>query len=181
MLLLDEIRKAQTSDEEAMLRLISKFLPLLKKYGRKLGYEDAAEDLIADFIEFIFSWNLKTFRQSSEGAAVKYIVHSLYRLYLARLKNCIKAGPSSISLEALTPTQLNTISVQMAVWDEYTLSTIIPDGILTKREAFIISEIYEKGTSVTALARDLHVSRQNINQIKKKAESKLKHLFEKKS
>ena len=52
-MLLEELDRAQSGDDQAMLNLISKFLPLIKKYGRRLGYEDAANDLIADFIEFI--------------------------------------------------------------------------------------------------------------------------------
>lgn len=77
-MLLEELNHAQSGDDQAMLNLISKFLPLIKKYGRRLGYEDAANDLIADFIEFISKWNLNNFHQSSDGAVVKYIAQSLY-------------------------------------------------------------------------------------------------------
>ena len=52
-MLLEELKRAQSGDDQAMLNLISKFLPLIKKYARKLGYEDAANDLIVDFIEFV--------------------------------------------------------------------------------------------------------------------------------
>ena len=41
-MLLEELNHAQSGDDQAMLNLISKFLPLIKKYGRRLGYEDAA-------------------------------------------------------------------------------------------------------------------------------------------
>ena len=50
MLLLEKVEQAQRGNEEAMLKLILQFSPLMKKYGRKLGYEDATEDLIADFV-----------------------------------------------------------------------------------------------------------------------------------
>lgn len=79
-MLLEELKRAQSGDDQAMLNLISKFLPLIKKYARKLGYEDAANDLIVDFIEFVSKWNLNNFYQSSDGAVVKYIAHSLYQL-----------------------------------------------------------------------------------------------------
>ena len=181
MLLLEKVEQAQRGNEEAMLKLILQFSPLMKKYGRKLGYEDATEDLIADFIEFVSNWNLGSFRQSSDGAVVKYIVHSLYHIYLRRLKYCIEAEPKCISMEDLTPTQLNNLSAETAVWDEQSLSTIVPDGLLTPREFFILSEIYERGTPVASLAKSLRVSRQNVNQIKKKAESKLRHQFSEKS
>ena len=66
-MLLEELKRAQSGDDQAMLNLISKFLPLIKKYARKLGYEDAANDLIVDFIEFVSKWNLNNFYQSSDG------------------------------------------------------------------------------------------------------------------
>ena len=142
-MLLEELNHAQSGDDQAMLNLISKFLPLIKKYGRRLGYEDAANDLIADFIEFISEWNLNNFHQSSDGAAVKYIAQSLYHIYLKRLKFQIEIEPKCISMEELTPGQLNVLSAKTATWDKYTLSTVIPDGLLTPREFFILSEIYE--------------------------------------
>lgn len=176
-MLLEELNHAQSGDDQAMLNLISKFLPLIKKYGRRLGYEVAANDLIADFIEFISEWNLNNFHQSSDGAAVKYIAQSLYHIYLKRLKFQIEIEPKCISMEELTPGQLNVLSAKTATWDKYTLSTVIPDGLLTPREFFILSEIYEKGTPVASLAKSLRVSRQNVNQIKKKAVAKLKRQF----
>lgn len=137
-MLLEELNHAQSGDDQAMLNLISKFLPLIKKYGRRLGYEDAANDLIADFIEFISEWNLNNFHQSSDGAAVKYIAQSLYHIYLKRLKFQIEIEPKCISMEELTPGQLNVLSAKTATWDKYTLSTVIPDGLLTPREFFIL-------------------------------------------
>lgn len=143
-MLLEELKRAQSGDDQAMLNLISKFLPLIKKYARKLGYEDAANDLIVDFIEFVSKWNLNNFYQSSDGAVVKYIAHSLYHIYLERLIQ-IEVKPKCVSMEELTPAQLNVLSAKTATWDEYTLSTVIPDGLLTPREFFILREIYERG------------------------------------
>ena len=40
-MLLDEIRNAQDGNQDAMMTIIRRFNPLLRKYGRKLGYEDA--------------------------------------------------------------------------------------------------------------------------------------------
>lgn len=176
-MLLEELDRAQSGDDQAMLNLISKFLPLIKKYERRLGYEDAANDLTADFIEFISKWNLNNFHQSSDGAVVKYIAQSLYHIYLERLKFQIEIEPKCISMEELTPAQLNELSAKTATWDKYTLSTVIPNGLLTPREFFILSEIYERGTPVASLAKSLRVSRQNVNQIKKKAVAKLKRQF----
>lgn len=81
-MLLEELKSAQSGNEEAMLNLITKFMPLFKKYERKLGYEDAINDLIVDFIEFVTKWNLNNLRQSSDGAIVNYIAQSIYHILL---------------------------------------------------------------------------------------------------
>ena len=117
-MLLAEIKLAQNGNQDSILMLVSKFSPLLKKYGRKLGYEDATLDLTADFIEFLSNWNLKNFHESGDGAVVNYIVQSLYRIYLKRLKSCIEEEPRCVSFEVLTPSQLNDLSLDTAVWNE---------------------------------------------------------------
>lgn len=45
--------KAQQGNQEAMLELINRFQPLLKKYARKLRYDDAYEDCQLFYIELI--------------------------------------------------------------------------------------------------------------------------------
>lgn len=45
--------KAQLGNQEAMLELINRFQPLLKKYARKMEYDDAYEDCVLFFIELI--------------------------------------------------------------------------------------------------------------------------------
>lgn len=47
--------RAQRGDEEAMLELIKRFQPLLRKYAKKLRYDDAYEDCRLFFIELIKS------------------------------------------------------------------------------------------------------------------------------
>ena len=74
----------------------------------------------------------------------------------------------------MTPTQKNDLLKHTAVSDELPLSQVLPQGILSEAELNILTAIYEDGESVTGIARKLNVSRQNINQIKKRAEQKLR-------
>ena len=48
---------SQGGDKQAMLWLVNKFEPTLKKYARKLNTEDAYNDLVADFLESILRIN----------------------------------------------------------------------------------------------------------------------------
>ena len=52
-MLIDSIIHAQQGCDSDMMFLVSKFSGILKKYARKLNYEDAEQDLTADFIELI--------------------------------------------------------------------------------------------------------------------------------
>ena len=54
------------------------------------------------------------------------------------------------------------------------ISLLISGSQLTQKEIYVLTAIYEKGCSVSKLADLLHVSRQNVNQIRKRAEKKLR-------
>lgn len=45
------ILDVQNGNKEGLLELLNQFKPLLNKYSRKLGYEDAFYDLQLSFIE----------------------------------------------------------------------------------------------------------------------------------
>mgnify|MGYP000109232681 FL=1 len=173
-MLLDEIRNAQDGNQDAMMTIIRRFNPLLRKYGRKLGYEDATDDLTVELIEQIKEFQISKLRSTSEGAIVNYIATTIYRDYSRILKSIIEEHPKSVSLEDMTPSQKNKLFFDNAAYDEQPLSLYIPKGILTDTEQAILIAIYEEGKSIAEIAKQQNVSRQNINQIKKKAITKLK-------
>ena len=74
----------------------------------------------------------------------------------------------------MTRTQQNDLLKHTAVPDELPLSQGLPQGVLSKTELSVLIAIYEDGESAAGIARKLNVSRQNINQIKKRAEQKLR-------
>lgn len=82
--------------------------------------------------------------------------------------------PQYVYIEDMSPTQQNDLSMHTAVWNEETISQDLPQGLLSQKELYILFAIYERGESAASIARKLKVTRQNINQIKKNAERKLK-------
>lgn len=52
-----------------------------------------------------------------------------------------------------------------------------PRGRLTDLETYILCEIYEKGQTSASIARTLGITRQSVNQTKKRAEKKLKACY----
>ncbi len=176
-MLIDLFRASQDNNQEAMLALLQRFHPLLKKYGRKLRYEDAEEDLVVDFIELVKKLNLSLINDSSDGAIINYISKSVYRLFLKRLYTIMKKEPQYVYIEDMSPSQQNDFSMHTAVWNEETISQDFPQGLLSPKELYVLFAIYERGESAASIARKLKVTRQNINQIKKNAERKLKKKF----
>ncbi|WP_006524730.1 hypothetical protein [Desulfoscipio gibsoniae] len=73
----DLIVQSQTGDSSATLTLIRKFDPLLRKYAYKLYYDDAYNDLLFDFIEFLNNIRLDRMRDTSEGILISYISTSI--------------------------------------------------------------------------------------------------------
>lgn len=173
-MLIDVIRSAQGENQEDMLLLLEKFSKLFKKYGKKLNYEDAENDLTADFIELIKTFDLKKLNNTGDGAVVNFLVRATYRFYLKRLNLLIEKRPREISIEDMTFRQKKTMLGQMVVEDDDPVFMLFPQWGLTQKEIIVLNEIYEKGHTASEVASILHVSRQNINQIKKRAEEKLR-------
>ena len=171
----DCIHFAQNNDQDAMLKLIQKFSPLLKKYGRKLVYEDAAEELVLDFIELMHSINLSQLNNHTDGALVNYISRAMYHCYVKRIAVRIDATPDIVSLEELPMEQLKLLSVDP--YEDSSVSFCFPAACLSTKEELVIRAVYDYGYTATSLARTLRVSKQNINQIKWCAIKKLQKTY----
>ena len=173
-MLIDLIRSAQKDDEHAMLQLINRFDKLFQKYGRKLRYEDAKNDLIVDFIELIKTFDFEKINNTSDGAIVNFLVKSTYRFYLKHLEIFMNKSNMEVPLCDLDSSQVQILERRLAMQDSLSVSELFPKNVLTLKEQKILIAIYQQGRSVSDVAAFLHVSRQNINQIKKRAESKIR-------
>ena len=173
-MLIDLIHSAQKDDEHAMLQLINRFDKLFQKYGRKLRYEDAKNDLIVDFIELIKTFDFEKINNTSDGAIVNFLVKSTYRFYLKHLEIFMNKSNMEVPLCDLDSSQVQILERRLAMQDSLSVSELFPKNVLTLKEQKILIAIYQEGRSVSDVAAFLHVSRQNINQIKKRAESKIR-------
>ena len=156
-------------NSQVMLDLIKKFDPLLKKYGRKLEMEDGYEEMQLEFIELIHKINAKPHLNLSEGAMVNYIVSSIKNSFYKLLREKKKQLQPSISFDELT----DKSKYQLISKNEMP-PYIILSRTLNRKEILILRLCFEYGYSSAEIARHLHVTRQNINQIKKRALRKIK-------
>ena len=71
--IIDLIKLSQLRDSVSLVDLIKMFDPLLKKYSKKLNYEEAYYDLRFEFINTIYKLNTKKLEILSEGQIINYI------------------------------------------------------------------------------------------------------------
>ena len=81
-MLVDIIVSAQNGNQADMLSVISKFLPIIRKYGVKLGGEDGKSELTVFLIELIQNFRVETLSNSCDGAITKYFCNCIYREFL---------------------------------------------------------------------------------------------------
>lgn len=173
-MLIEMVHSAERGDQDALLRLIEKFDPLIHKYGKKLQYEDAYEDLLADFIELVRSGRFEQLENTSDGAVVNYTAKSFYRMYLKRLKRMIETKVPVVHVDDMSPLQLDATLYRFCIYNDSRIQEYFPCRILTRKEKAVLICIYEHDMSVAEIAKHFHVTRQNVNQIKKRAISKLR-------
>lgn len=175
---LDLIRKSQDGDESATLALVQKFNPLLKRYARKLSYEDALSDLVLDFLELLYNINLDGIRIGDERGVVAYVSSAVHSFYIKRLSAVIHQlniqSFSDLSEdEQFYVESISRVDDSLAESEfRFILST------LTELESQVITSLYYSGYSVTEIAQKQKVSRQAVNKTKIRALKKLRTIIE---
>ena len=171
MLLSEMLRKAQCGSDEAILMIINKFNPILRKYASLLyRHDDPYEELRYHLILTIKETAWENMQVKSEGAYTNYIVHSLYNAYLSKAK---RPHPER-NLSSFTDEQEFKILSSLSIDDSY--DTLLKEdikGVLSKREFEIVYWTCLQGMPSAWLAKQLNVSRQYVNQTKKRALKKL--------
>lgn len=165
------VTNAQTGNHDAMLQLITRFQPLLKKYARILNYEDSYNDLVLLFIETIHVIKISTIKNKSEGAIVNYIARSVYHSYCKLVEQAIALRTSPYSLDELSRQQVYSSDAYHSPESE---ALEFPKNLLTPYEEQILRLIYERDVPISKIAQKNHISRQAINQVKLRAECKLR-------
>lgn len=174
-MIIDDVRSSQKGDQQAVLDLINKFSPALKKYARKLETEDAYYDLQVEFLDLILNLDCSKLRETGDGAMVQYLSQSIYHAYIKLLRQLIDNKMPNISTDDLTDSMLYQ-SCCIDSLKDFTLD--IPSTLLSPLEADAFFQISILGYSAAELARKKGVSRQSINQAKQRAILKLRHHIE---
>lgn len=164
-------------DDQALLQLIDGFQPLLRKYTRKLGYDDAYQDLQFAFIKTIYHLQSIDFKGKDNQSAKAYIKRSVISAFLQIIRKNNHRPPELVE-SSLSDKQCDEMEEKSAYYDSY-------DGLdeyglkcyLTEKELDVLYHTIIKGETSQSIANKEHVSKQAINQIKNRAIKKIQKQF----
>ena len=171
----ERILRAQSGSQEDMLFIIQKFEPQLKHYSRRLHSEDAQSELTLRFIETIHAMNLDSLRSQGDGTDMRRLFSPVCTKCLHLIASIQEDGRAAGILEELTEAQLLGLVApirEREVLDFSELLDTCPE--LTKKERKVLTLIYLHGYTSVDIARIVHTTKQNINQVKMRALKKLR-------
>lgn len=171
-MIIDDIRRSQGGNQQATLDLIEKFKPALNAYARKLETEDAYHDLVLEFLQILRSINCDAIRFDGDGAMVNYLSQAIYHAYIKLLQRLIKNKFVTVSMDDITDLDLyqNDQYLEMAPFP-----LDVPGSLLTRKEKLVLYRIHVMGYSAAEVAHAWGTTRQSVNQMKLRAEKKLRN------
>lgn len=166
------VYKCQKGDKNSLMEIIHKFEPLLKKYSRKLNYEDAKDDLILTLIEAVIFLpiNTKEYLKKDE-CIVGYISMAIKNQYINLSKKYCKIYNNETELYDNVNTRL---SKNIYEYSDNKILICQLLGKLTSLQKEIIIKKFFKNYSDNDIAKQLKVSRQAVNRIKNRALKNMK-------
>ena len=160
--------KAHNHNSDAMLKIILKFDPLLRKYEKMLCYDVAYADLVIDLMEKIYFCDIEKIKKMSEGQLVNYIS----RIVRNKSTDLFRKHSSSINIVLLEETHivgdLSDSDSLINFYDMLRPLSIKQKNVLTLRFVYNFSDI--------EIGQILHVSRQSVNRIYNRALKNLRNL-----
>gem|GEM_PF-318652 len=181
--LYQEILEAQRGNDEKMLQLLRQFQPLLAKNARRLGYEDAFDDLQVKLIEVIKYIKLGQLKNPENPYLINYLKRCIenHCIKLSQKQQADKTVPISSLLENLGE------DGYAYLWDKLLTCTdenpqIQNDAFaktLTPYESNVIRYFYVQSYTVKEIAQYYHVSASAISQVKTNALKKLRKQVDK--
>ncbi|WP_132996056.1 sigma-70 family RNA polymerase sigma factor [Sporanaerobacter acetigenes] len=167
--LFELVKTIQTKgNENAMLKLIKEFQPLIKKYSYLVDYENSESELTLTFIKTLYKIPINNPKFKQDKYIISYINKSIRNkyIYLSKNRNKIYYYESPINLDITqTPYQTN-------IGNKLFINDLLLT--LTKREREIINLKYFKEYSDIEISKKFGISRQAVNKTKNIAITKMR-------
>lgn len=160
-------------DNDATVILIKRFRGPLYDCANRLQIDDAYDDLIAELIQLIIIAKPEVFENRSDGEIYNYFKKALSHSCDKMLRRKIDQT-GEILFADLSDSELVNLDNKTAEEDIYFRDDLLtPLDVLTPKERQLLHMRYLQHISITEIAVKWKVSRQNVNQMKKKALLKL--------
>ena len=176
--LLNYVLLAKNYDNDAMMKIIDMFSPLINKYYKIMGYdEDFKSDITEFLIVLIRNIKINKFHTVNTPVLVRYISKALYHQYIALSRRKNTTLTFEISLDNLGTNgtfdeySTNDSNIDMLILNETARE------ILTEREFQCFTCMVVHHMSAAETAEILKITRQTANEAKLRGIKKLKKLF----
>lgn len=165
----EKIKAIQNGNKKILEEMVLDFEPLIRKYAYMLRNEDEYQEMALMFISLIKNMAIDSMKNSSDGAIVNYIKHSMYHAYIERSKK----------LETIENHEYTTdVFPEYGREEEYDgFEDLLEAAKLNGREKSVLRKIYCEGYSAAEIAKTEGISRQSVNQMKNRALKKLKEVL----
>jgi RNA polymerase sigma factor (sigma-70 family) len=177
--LLDLIISAKGGDENAMLKILDMFKPIIGKYTRMMNYdEDFKSEIITKLISFVkLDFNPDKLREANDFVILKYIENVIYHEYILLSKKNNRKTNAEITYDQDTLVDLSD-SIESLI-DTLHNSLLLYDieRTLTEREFLCVNLIVLQRYTAEQVAAKLGVTKQAVNQCKNRAIEKLYRFF----
>lgn len=176
-MLKDLIIRTQDKNDEALLMLIEKFKPLMKKYAWKINCVDAYDEILLYFIKLMKNIKISNLRNQTDAGIVTYISKSIHSYYCHQIQKIIRTN-NEVVMSDLSDEQLYLVQGAMSAKDK--TNVFVEWGFeqyLTSNEIKVIYLIFVQGYSSVEVAKIRKQSRQSVNQIKKRALEKIRKVI----
>ncbi|OJV65226.1 MAG: hypothetical protein BGO41_01300 [Clostridiales bacterium 38-18] len=166
------INDYRNGEDNNLEKIISMFMPLIKKYNRYYYDEDISSEFVIVLIELVMKIDLNKF--DSEGAIVNYISTTIKNKFIDLIRNKRKHSELVLSNDEFEVS--NSIDDVDVLVNKLALENL--QQLLSKKERIIIVELFVNQKKGIEIANELGLSKQNIHNIKKRALNKIKKQIE---
>lgn len=175
----EKIRLAKTGNEEAMMEILDICNPIVKKYTRLLNYdEDCKSELVLKVISLVKEEiNLDKMENLSDGVMINYFSTALRNQYIAISVGRCRIRDNEIAYDQDSFGEMLEGNPQTETGMEDSILFETMKTTLTEREKLCVQRIVLEGWTAESLAATLGISKQAVNQCKKRALEKLRNIY----
>ncbi|MCG8538487.1 MAG: RNA polymerase sigma factor [Clostridia bacterium] len=168
------LKRIQKGDKQSIVDIFLRFNNTIKKFSKKLRYEESETDLIIAFLEIIKKMDVRKFQMKSDGAVINYIYYCLINkcldLYKKKKKEFQNTNFTKLNLDNVPDCKVKDID------SSFLISILLSSLPFIQRE--VIERKFIQGYSDKEIAICLGISRQAVNRAKNRGLKSLRKKLE---